>query len=276
MSAFQNAVAFTWKQEKRNHMPPLIRFFSAPPPDPKEKEEEQEGNILSRTVKNVLTPQNQFYALVLGGTVGAYGISRVFLVFTKFFTHLTPGVVAKWGFYTGFGCATMVGGLAVVTFENLFIRADPVFKYCLSWVQSDSFLQKTLGDGLTPGSLKSYRLDSGKMRMEGRQAVWRPPRIQMIFDVEAKGPPYRTGIVTCEAIKSGGFPPKLTTTLLKVDYELGNEGEEGGTREEDQTYFLKGSPEEFSRVSKRSGLSLDNLARSVHIERAAAGRHQEQ
>lgn len=98
----------------------------------------------------------------------------------------------------------------------------------------------------------------------------------MIFDVTATGPPYRTGIVTCEAIKSGGVPPKLMTTLLKVDYELGNEGEEGGTREEDKTHFLKGSQEEFSRVSKRSGLSLNMLARSVHIEKAAAGRHEAQ
>ena len=96
----------------------------------------------------------------------------------------------------------------------------------------------------------------------------------MIFDITATGPPYRTGIVTCEAIKAGGFPPQLTTTLLKVDYELGNEGEEGGTREEDQTYYLKGSKEEFSRVSRRSGLSLDKLARSVHIEKAAAGRQE--
>jgi hypothetical protein len=94
----------------------------------------------------------------------------------------------------------------------------------------------------------------------------------MIFDVSATGPPYRTGIVTCEAIKSGGFPPRLVTTLLKIDYETGNEGE-GGEREEDHTYFLKGSKEDFSRVSKRSGLSLDVLARSLHIERAAAGRH---
>jgi len=84
----------------------------------------------------------------------------------------------------------------------------------------------------------------------------------------------RTGIVTCEAIKAGGFPPKLTTTFLKVDYETGNEGEVGGTREEDQTYFIKGSPEDFSRVSKRSGLSLATLGRAVHIEKAAAGRHQ--
>jgi hypothetical protein len=93
----------------------------------------------------------------------------------------------------------------------------------------------------------------------------------MIFDVNATGPPYRTGIVTCEAIKSGGFPPRLVTTLLKIDYETGNEGE-GGTREEDHTFYLRGSKEDFSRVSKRSGLSLDNLARSLHIEKAAAGR----
>mmetsp|Transcript_26706 Transcript_26706/g.43395 ORF Transcript_26706/g.43395 Transcript_26706/m.43395 type:complete len:113 (-) Transcript_26706:221-559(-) len=111
------------------------------------------------------------------------------------------------------------------------------------------------------------------MEIDGNKSVvWRPPRIQMIFDVTATGPPYRTGIVTCEAIKSGGFPPKLDTTLLKIDYETGNEGQEGGTREEDETYFLKGEREEFARVSRRSGLSLETLGRSVHIERAAAGR----
>lgn len=93
----------------------------------------------------------------------------------------------------------------------------------------------------------------------------------MIFDVTATGPPYRTGLVTCEAIKTGGFPPKLTTTLLKIDYETGNEGE-GGTREEDQTIFLRGSQADVTRVSRRSGLSLEMLGRSVHINKAAAGR----
>mmetsp|Transcript_11077 Transcript_11077/g.24014 ORF Transcript_11077/g.24014 Transcript_11077/m.24014 type:complete len:351 (-) Transcript_11077:320-1372(-) len=256
-----------------------VRFFSTPP-DAKEKEEQKpedgvgDGDgVVVRTLKSVMSPQVQFYALVAGGTVGAYGISRVFLGFTGFFTHLTPTVVAKWGFYTGFGCAGMVGGLALMTADNLYIRADPVYRYCLNWVQNDTVVQTKLGDGIQPGSLRSYRMDSGKMEMEGRSVVWRPPRIQMIFDVTATGPPYRTGIVTCEAVKSGGFPPKLNTTLLKIDYETGNEGEEGGgTHEGDETHYLKGSQEEFSRVSRRSGLSLDVLGRSVHIERAAAGR----
>ena len=166
----------------------------------------------------------------------------------------------------------MVGGLALITADNMYIRADPVYRYCLKWVQNDTVVQQHLGDGIKPGSLRSYRLDSGKMELVGRSPVWRPPRIQMIFDVTGTGPPYRTGIVTCEAIKSGGFPPKLTTTLLKIDYETGNEGEEGGTREDDKTYFLQGSQEDVSRVSKRSGLSLEMLGRAVHIEKAAAGR----
>lgn len=275
-SALQNAVVLTWNEERQGFS---HRFFSASAPDPKDKREEEaaeEGSFITRTFKSVLTPQNQFYALVAGGSLGAYFISKIFLSFTNFFTHLTPTVVAKWGFYTGFGCATLVGGMALVTADNLYIRADPVYKYCFNWVKSDAFVQQTIGDGLQPGSLRSYRLDSGKMEMVGRSAVWRPPRIQMIFDVAATGPPYRTGIVTCEAIKAGGFPPRLATTLLKVDYELGNEGEDGGTREEDQTYFLVGSQEEFSRVSKRSGLSLEMLARAIHIEKAAAGRHNEE
>jgi hypothetical protein len=51
-------------------------------------------------------PQTQFYGLVVGGTFGTYVLSRVVIGFTGFFTHLTPTVVAKWGFYTGFGTAT--------------------------------------------------------------------------------------------------------------------------------------------------------------------------
>ena len=81
-----------------------IRYFAAAP-SPESKGDEEEG-IVRRIFHQVLTPRNQFYALVAGGTIGAYGISRVFLAFTNFFTHLTPTVVAKWGFYTGFGCAT--------------------------------------------------------------------------------------------------------------------------------------------------------------------------
>ena len=91
----------------------------------------------------------------------------------------------------------------------------------------------------------------------------------MIFDVEASGPPYRTGLVTCEAIKQEGFPPRLHTTLLTVDYETGNEGK-GGNMEGDETIYLVGSEEQRSRVSNRSGLSLEMLARQVHINRAVA------
>ena len=94
----------------------------------------------------------------------------------------------------------------------------------------------------------------------------------MIFDIEASGPPYRTGIVTCEAIKNPGFPPRLETTLLKVDYETGNEGE-GGEQEGDNTLFLKGDETQMSRVSDRSGLSLNMLGRAVHINKAASGRY---
>lgn len=83
-----------------------IRFFAAAPSPDGKDEDEKDESFLKRAFSQVLTPKNQFYALVAGGTIGAYGISRVFLAFTNFFTHLTPTVVAKWGFYTGFGCAT--------------------------------------------------------------------------------------------------------------------------------------------------------------------------
>mmetsp|Transcript_21057 Transcript_21057/g.23577 ORF Transcript_21057/g.23577 Transcript_21057/m.23577 type:complete len:126 (-) Transcript_21057:139-516(-) len=104
---------------------------------------------------------------------------------------------------------------------------------------------------------------------------WQPPRIQMIYDVSASTPPFRTGIVTCEAIKQPGFPfPKLKTNLLKVDYETGNEHESddgsGMTFEGDATIVLKGNIEDMKKVSSRSGLSLECLAGHVHINRGAA------
>jgi len=167
-------------------------------------------------------------------------------------------------------CNVVLGGLAMVTADNLYIRADPVYKYTRDWVVNDSSVQAALGDGIQSGNLRSYRLDAGRMELKKTtNPVWAPPRIQMIFDVTATGPPYRTGLVTCEAVKSGGFPPQLHTTLLKVDYETGNEGE-GGSVEGDETLFLRGTEEDLQRISKRSGLSLEKLARSVHINRAAA------
>ena len=53
-----------------------------------------------------------------------------------------------------------------------------------------------------------------------------------------------------------------------VDYETGNEGE-GGDTEGDQTIFLVGKEEDLKHVSRRSGLSLEMLARQVHINKAA-------
>lgn len=248
-----------------------IRCFSANPPNDAEKKSTESTSTKDRILASILTPKNQFYALVAGGSLGAYAFSRMVLGFTNFFTHLNHSIVAKWGFYTGFGSATFLGLVGLVTVDNIYIRADPVYRYCRDWVVKDPSVQAALGDSITPGSLRSYRLDSGKFEMEGSAPVWKPPRIQMLFDVTAHSPPYRTGLVTCEAIKSGGFPPKLQTTLLKVDYETGNEGE-GGTQEDDETLFLVGSQEDLERVSKRSGLSLEMLARQVHINKAAAGR----
>jgi len=82
------------------------RFFAAAPSPKDPADDEKDVGVISKTFRQVITPQNQFYALLAGGTMGAYAISRIFLAFTGFFTHLTPTVAAKWGFYSGFSCAT--------------------------------------------------------------------------------------------------------------------------------------------------------------------------
>lgn len=110
-----------------------IRFFSAtpPPPPPEKDRKEESGNIVTSTLRSVMTPQNQFYALVAGGAIGTYAITRIFLGVTSFFTHLNPSVVAKWGFYTGFSCATSEYQqcLSLRSMEN---GSQPVFLICLS------------------------------------------------------------------------------------------------------------------------------------------------
>jgi len=182
---------------------------------------------------------------------------------------------ASYGFYLGFGTASAMAGLATFTYDTLTIRADPVFRHAYSWVANDANVIDALGSGIQYGHLRSYRLDSGKFEAVGSaSAKWREPRIQMIFDVVAKDPPYRTGLVTCEAVKStGAFPPRLRTTILKVDYETGDEGS-GGEFEGDRTLWLVGDQSAFERKSTRSGLSLKNLAAAVHINKAAAGKAQ--
>ena len=192
--------------------------------------------------------------------------------FTNFFTSLSPAVVAKYGFYLGFSTSLTMTALAAFTLDSLTIRADPVFKHCLSKIQSDAIVMAKLGDGIVPGKMRSYRLDAGKFEAtSGTSVKWRNPRIQMIFDVVGQGPPFRTGLVTCEAVKvTGAFPPKLQTNVLKVDYEVGNEGE-GGTEEGDETIWIRGDQEKYERVSKRSGISLHNLASMMHINKAAKG-----
>jgi len=262
-----------------------IRAFSSSTPTPTTKEDKK-GDEYSEETKNknlnsislqsfrqdilskVLTPKNQFYALVGGGTMGAYLVSKGLLAFTNFFAHLNPAYVAKYGFYTGFGAATLLGGMALITADNLYLRADPVYRYCYKWIRNDPKVKMALGDGIQAGKLTSYRIDSGRFRIQDNKPVWTPTRIQMIFDVEGTGPPYRTGLVTCEAIKPPGFPPRVQTTLLMVDYETGNEAD-GGDNEGDQTIFLVGSEEDLKHVSRRSGLSLEQLARQVHINKAA-------
>lgn len=217
----------------------------------------------------IVTPRNQFYLLVAGGTVGAYGISKVLLSFTSFFTHMSPIFIAKYSFYCGFGTATTFGGICLIVADNLYIRADPVYKYCKNWVTNDESCMKVLGEDIVTGNLRSYRLDAGSFHFDEKKLLWRPPRIQMIFDVTGRSPPFRTGLVTAQATKEVGFPPRLKTNLLKLDFETGNEGE-GGTIEGDQTIYLAGNEDEVKRVSTRSGLSLEKLAEHVHINRGSS------
>eukprot|EP00977_Amphora_coffeiformis_P005023 scaffold1064_cov85-Amphora_coffeaeformis.AAC.12 len=278
----------TWKTENhRRSLPSPLRCASTNnnnnPSSSSSPSEDKDNSTWNRIVRQVTTPKNQFYALVAGGAVVSYGLSKMFLLVTGFFTHLTPTVVAKWGFYTGFGTAGLIGMSGLVAADVLYIRADPVYRYTLSKIQNHPQVQQVLGDGLEPGDLRSYRLDAGRFEFtstsQGSSSssssssssltpVWRPARIQMIFDVTATGPPYRTGIVTCEATKLWGIPPSLQTTILKVDYETGNGAT--GDAEGDETLWLRGSPEDLARISKRSGLSLASIARQVHINKAAA------
>ena len=245
-----------------------FRYFSSPPTSgkPQETNEEPDEAASSSFLGRILTPQTQTYLMVGGGALGTLIVGRTVLSFTSFFTHLTPMTMAKVGFYMGFGTATVMAGLAAFTYDTITIRADPVFYYGLSKVQNSPECQAALGSGISPGKLRTYRLDAG--RFEATSATrfqYRPPRIQMLFDVQALEPPYRTGLVTLEAHKStGSFPPKLTTTVLKVDYETGS----GDALQDNQTLWLVGDEDQYQRVSKRSGIRLSELGQFMHINKA--------
>ncbi len=74
-----------------------------------------------------------------------------------------------------------------MTVESLYSRYDPVDEYCKNWVVKDNRVNWALGDGIRAGNLRSYRLDPGNFHFDGTSLIWRPPRIQMIFDVSAAG-----------------------------------------------------------------------------------------
>ena len=250
----------------------IRRAFSTSPPKPPPSSEDDassttDGSSSSSTILGkIMTPQNQSYAVIAGGTFGTLVFAKGMMSFTNFFTSLSPAVVAKYGFYLGFGTCTCMSLLAAYTLDTLTVRADPVYKHALAKVQASAAVEQRLGDGVLPGSLRSYRLDAGKFEATSSTSVkWRNPRIQMIFDVRGTGPPFRTGVVTCEAVKvTGSFPPKLRTNVLKVDYETGDEGE-GGEVEGDSRIWLRGDEDKFNRVSARSGLALSSLAEQVRV-----------
>jgi hypothetical protein len=95
-------------------------------------------------LSKVFNPDNQFYFVVAGGTLGTLAFGKLLLNFTSFFTHLAPTVVAKYGFYTGFGASTAMTGLALFTYDTLTIRANPVFEHCLGKVQANAEVEQAL------------------------------------------------------------------------------------------------------------------------------------
>ena len=107
------------------------RAFSSSNTDgaPRELSDDQKKKADASFLGRILTPRYQTYALIGGGTLGALMVGKFASSFVSFFTHLTPQVVGKWGFYAGFGTATFMGALACVTVDSIAIRADPVFKH---------------------------------------------------------------------------------------------------------------------------------------------------
>lgn len=70
-------------------------------------------------------PKPVLRSLVASGGLVSYGLTKIFLSVTSFLTHLSPTVIAKWGFYTGFGTASLIGGGALLAADVLYIRARP-------------------------------------------------------------------------------------------------------------------------------------------------------
>jgi len=104
----------------------------------------------------------------------------------RFFTHLTPQFIAYNAFIGGFLTASVVGAGALTLRNGFTIRADPVFQRTLAKVSTHRLVTARLGGGITAGNLRSYRLDSGRFETVNNSIIWRPARIQMLFNIQGK------------------------------------------------------------------------------------------
>jgi len=85
------------KQHQYNTHQQQLRSFSSTGSSDEEKA--QDSGVLGK----IISPKNQTYVFLGGSVLGTLGIAKIAMNFTSFFTHLTPQLVGKWGFYTGFG-----------------------------------------------------------------------------------------------------------------------------------------------------------------------------
>lgn len=79
-------------------------------------------------------------------------------------------------------------------------------------VQRDPVCANRLGSPITSGELRAYKIDGGSWGLnDSRAMVWKPLRVQMIFDVAGE---HFDGLVTVEAEKSNGM---IDHKLVGVD-----------------------------------------------------------
>jgi len=142
----------------------------------------------------------------VGAGVMALGLTKgVYTIFTGFLS-LTPAIMGYYGFLSGFCTMGIIGAGATHGTRMLQIYPDEVFHMSLTEIKADpkvgQVLGRDLGGHISSTGLKAYKVDGGRLSLEGGRPAWVPPRCQLIFDL--KGEMY-DALAVVEAVKVGGY-----------------------------------------------------------------------
>jgi hypothetical protein len=149
-----------------------VRWFSSP------IDKEEDAKALKGGSQSTLISRYGYPAAAAGGTIVAallvYDLAYDFLV-------LTPAQSMYYGFMGGLFAAGIGGGVGYLGIRWSRLNPDRAISAAMKVLRSHPLAAEILGDGISSGTLRTYKIKRGFLSFKNGLPVFSRPEVQLVF-----------------------------------------------------------------------------------------------